>query len=165
VPHKDPEARRAYHREYAKRWREAHPEQYAARRAAWNATNGEKLRGYSRKYYELHREQEIIRQVRGNARRYRRLRLAALQHYSGEQPECACCGEWHLSFLALDHIDGGGGEHRKLLRAASLNIWEYLRRESYPPGFRVLCHNCNAARGYYGSCPHEDEAAQVADPA
>jgi hypothetical protein len=169
VPHKDPEARRAYHREYAKKWREEHPEQYRERRAKWNAANRDKNRGYTKKYYELHREQEIIRQVRGNARRYRRLRLEALQYYGGQEPECACCGEWHLSFLALDHIAGGGTQHRKDLNAASLNIWEFLRREEYPIGYRVLCHNCNGARGYYGSCPHEDEranpATESADPA
>jgi hypothetical protein len=22
-------------------------------------------------------------------------------------------------------------------------------------GYRVLCHNCNLARGFYGYCPHE----------
>jgi hypothetical protein len=23
------------------------------------------------------------------------------------------------------------------------------------PGYRVLCQNCNAARGLYGYCPHQ----------
>lgn len=169
VPHKGPEARRAYAREYARKWREANREQYRATRQAWNEANGDKVRGYRRKHYELHREQEIIRNVRGNKRRYRRLRLEALQHYGGEQPECACCGEWHISFLCLDHVNGGGTQHRKQLRAEGLNIWEYLRREGYPDGFRVLCHNCNSAIGFYGSCPHEDEraaeAAEESDPA
>lgn len=159
MPHKDPEARREYHREYARKWRAEHPERYRERRQAWNEANPDKLREYSRKYYELNREQEIIRKVRGNARRYRRLRLEALQHYGGTEPQCACCGEWHLSFLALDHIGGGGSAHRRELNARSLNIWEFLRRENYPDGYRVLCHNCNGSIGYYGICPHEEERA------
>ena len=27
--------------------------------------------------------------------------------------------------------------------------------EKYPPGYQVLCHNCNLAKGFYGSCPHQ----------
>lgn len=159
MPHKDPEERKRYAREYAKRWREANPERYRERRQAWNDANRDKVREHSRRYYQLHREQEIQRNIRGNARRYRKLRLAALQHYGGESPECACCQEWRLDFLALDHIGGGGNEHRKELRQRGLNIWEHLRREGYPNGYRVLCHNCNGAIGYYGSCPHADERA------
>lgn len=162
MPHKDPEAAREYHREYARKWRAANREQARATRAAWNDANRDKVRGYSRKHYELHREQEIQRAMRGNAKRYRRLRLAALQHYGGEHPECACCGEWRYPFLSLDHIGGGGGRHRKQLRDAGLNIWEHLRRESYPDGYRVLCHNCNSALGFYGACPHESERAAEA---
>jgi hypothetical protein len=30
-----------------------------------------------------------------------------------------------------------------------------MRDQGYPPGFRVLCHNCNMAIGLFGVCPHE----------
>ena len=30
----------------------------------------------------------------------------------------------------------------------------WLINERFPEGFRVLCHNCNQAIGYYGECPH-----------
>jgi hypothetical protein len=36
-------------------------------------------------------------------------------------------------------------------------LYHYLRKHNYPPGFRVLCHNCNMAFGHFGRCPHEDE--------
>jgi hypothetical protein len=30
-----------------------------------------------------------------------------------------------------------------------------LITNGFPSGFRTLCHNCNMAKGLYGTCPHE----------
>lgn len=35
------------------------------------------------------------------------------------------------------------------------HFYKWLEHNHFPPGFRVLCHNCNQARGFYGYCPHE----------
>lgn len=32
---------------------------------------------------------------------------------------------------------------------------EWQRKNNYPKGFQVLCHNCNLAKGFYGKCPHQ----------
>jgi hypothetical protein len=88
-----------------------------------------------------------------NARRraqLKELRVAALAHYGGK---CACCGESRYEFLAIDHVGGGGCVHRKLLGGGRM-IGSWLRRNGYPDGFRVLCHNCNNAIAWYGACPH-----------
>jgi len=82
-----------------------------------------------------------------------RLRWQALQAYGGR---CACCGEDRPEFLAIDHIDGGGIAHRKALykdSGSGIMTW-WLRKQGYPPGFRILCHNCNQALGHHGYCPH-----------
>jgi hypothetical protein len=79
-----------------------------------------------------------------------RLRLAALERYG---PSCRCCGEPHTAFLAIDHIDGGGNAHRRAIGRRS--IFQWLRDNGYPSGFQVLCHNCNLAKQFYGSCPHQ----------
>ncbi|MBA7602023.1 hypothetical protein ES703_09108 [subsurface metagenome] len=34
------------------------------------------------------------------------------------------------------------------------HIYEYLKSNNYPLGYRVLCMNCNFAIGVYGYCPH-----------
>jgi hypothetical protein len=34
-----------------------------------------------------------------------------------------------------------------------LYIW--LRQRDWPPGYRVLCVNCNFAIGHFGKCPHQ----------
>jgi hypothetical protein len=80
-----------------------------------------------------------------------RRRMLALRHYGGDPPTCACCQESHYEFLAIDHINGGGKKHQE---ATNRNFYKWLLREGLPPGYRVLCHNCNMALGFYGYCPH-----------
>lgn len=88
-------------------------------------------------------------------RRHNELRMKALIAYSGAQPYCACCGENHVEFLAIDHINGNGAAERKVLSGQALLL--KLETQSYPPGYRVLCHNCNCSLGFYGYCPHDKE--------
>jgi hypothetical protein len=86
-----------------------------------------------------------------------RVRYRVLSHYSEGVPTCACCGEATFQFLALDHIGGGGlKERRSLGLRSSTQLYRYLENEGFPPGYRVLCHNCNLAMGFYGYCPHTD---------
>ena len=123
----------------------------------------EKRKTYLREYYTEHkdenrewrkgyREKEIV--VRAIARRKRRLKV--LTHYSGGEPHCACCGEKALEFLCIDHINGGGIKHRAELgfKGGGSQFYSWLIKENFPMDYRVLCHNCNMALGFYGYCPH-----------
>jgi len=89
----------------------------------------------------------------------REVRLAAMQHYSGaERPFCSCCGEDIYEFLALDHIDGNGNTHRATVcgtKKGGTRFFAWLSKNGYPPGFQVLCFNCNQAKGAFGECPHQ----------
>lgn len=80
-------------------------------------------------------------------------RMAVLKHYGGDPPKCACCGESTYQFLSIDHVNGGGNRHRREKRGNTLFTW--LIKEGFPPGYQILCHNCNQAKGYYGVCPHQ----------
>lgn len=82
--------------------------------------------------------------------RNRLVKQQAMDAYGGC---CMCCGIKELVFLAIDHIDGGGNQHRKRLRINNMYLW--LRKEGYPEGFQVLCHNCNFAKRL-GKCPHKE---------
>jgi hypothetical protein len=77
-------------------------------------------------------------------------RRAVLDHY-GQQ--CACCGESQEEFLVVDHVDGGGTAHRREIPSSRIYFW--LKNNGFPPGFQILCHNCNYAKFRYGRCPHE----------
>ena len=81
----------------------------------------------------------------------RKRRETVLTHYGGH---CACCGEDTYEFLALDHMNGGGEKHRSEVGQGSYMI-AWIINNDFPEDFRVLCHNCNQAIGYYGHCPHE----------
>ncbi len=70
---------------------------------------------------------------------------------------CSCCGITDLVFLALDHINGDGNKHRKEMKKYSTfgtGIYTWVRKNNYPSGFQVLCHNCNWAKSH-GGCPHQ----------
>lgn len=70
---------------------------------------------------------------------------------------CECCGESRREFLAIDHVHGGGNKHVAALARAGTSLVMHVIRQGFPPDFRLLCHNCNQARGAYGYCPHERE--------
>ncbi len=78
------------------------------------------------------------------------LKQAVLDYYGHE---CSCCGQEGDAFLAIDHIHGGGSQHRKTISAGNFYCW--LKREGFPSGFQTLCHNCNWAKSH-GGCPHKD---------
>ena len=91
--------------------------------------------------YQIHREayREQCRQ------RAAKMRLQVFQHYSSEIPKCAWCGEDDLVVLCIDHIDGGGNKQRKM-NGSGNQFYYWLRKEGYPKGLQVLCHNCNVRK-------------------
>lgn len=135
----DPEG----HRAYQKAWREKNREKIRAQRKALLAHEGSAARAW-----QTRNRAEISRRA---AARARARRLQVLNAYGGK---CACCGVSNWQFLAIDHVNGGGERHRKSSRGYGDGLVLSIIRENYPPTYRVLCHNCNQAKGYYGACPH-----------
>jgi len=101
------------------------------------------------KYYYKNRERECQK----NRERYRRNRWIVLSHYG---LECFCCHEDNVEFLTIDHIEGGGNEHRRLLKSkGGQSFYAWLIQNNFPSEFRTLCMNCNFSLGNYGYCPHK----------
>lgn len=89
--------------------------------------------------------------------RQARIKDATFIAYGGWK--CACCGELERKFLTLDHINGGGNRHRIEIGgrkdSAGLPTYLNLYKRGFPPGFQVLCMNCNfGKRMNNGECPH-----------
>jgi hypothetical protein len=78
------------------------------------------------------------------------VRLAVLAGYGGR---CACCGESQPEFLAIDHINGGGGKERKA-GLTYQKFYRFILENNFPSDYQILCHNCNMAKAFYGECPH-----------
>lgn len=95
-----------------------------------------------------------VREIRAKQMRDYRLaqKLKCYEAYGGAR--CACCGETELFFLSMDHLNNNGTWHKKEARFSHLILW--LAQHNFPPGYRVLCMNCNVGRHRNGGiCPHE----------
>ncbi len=71
--------------------------------------------------------------------RWAKLKRDALEAYGGVV--CSGCPEDDIDILEIDHIDGGGTQHRKEIGLGNMYLW--LKQNYYPPGYRVLCPTCN----------------------
>lgn len=84
--------------------------------------------------------------------RKRRQKEQVFRHYCQGEPHCLCCKETIFEFLTIDHIECGGSKHRKADKIG--NMYSWLIKNGMPTGYAPLCFNCNMAKGFYGSCPH-----------
>lgn len=111
-------------RETRKRWRRLHPEEE---------------KQYGKKYYWLHRD-ECQRKAREY---YRQLKVEVLTHYGNGKLACVVCGEADIACLSIDHIEGGGLQHRRSLGIGSgSRFYSWLKQNEYPKGYQTLCMNC-----------------------
>lgn len=133
--------------------------------------------GYRGQCKDCTKGARVIRQTRyrktqkgkeTEARHKRKFKYGVMSVYSGGVPICACpgCGERHIEFLTIDHMNNDGAEHRRELgkgtRHCGGSMYHWLRKNNYPLGFQVLCFNCNCAKGLYGECPHVAESRRGA---
>jgi len=120
------------------------------------------------RYYQRHREERIAysaeyRRLHPNykrdydlrtrdhkrlqSHRYQlRVKHEVLGHYSDGKIVCAWCGFKDDRALSIDHIADDGAEHRLAVlgtkRHAGITFYQWLRKNHFPPGYQVLCMNC-----------------------
>lgn len=140
-----------YHLEY----RKARLEKFAANARAYRKRHGEvyreRMRIRGRELYwenpQHYRDKAIVCR--------KALRDLVFNAYGGYV--CKCCGETTPEFLTLDHINNDGAEHRKIIGSGGNNLLQWLKKNSFPPGFQVLCWNCQWGKNLSGICPHQRE--------
>ena len=88
-------------------------------------------------------------------RPWKRLQRALVQHeskktaivnmYTNGEATCRKCGQGDMDVLCVDHISHGGTKHRKEIGAFnnSSSFYCWIIKNDYPPGFQILCANCN----------------------
>ena len=70
-----------------------------------------------------------------------------------------------MAVLSIDHIDGGGTQHRKQLREQGTIFYRWVIKNNYPEGFQVLCFNCNRKKYMNDkSVPHKNDDDYVSVP-
>lgn len=83
----------------------------------------------------------------------RNLKEQVIIGYGGS---CVCCGEMTYEFLTIDHKNNDGNKERKIrghsVRGYGFYLW--LIKQGFPDSYQLLCFNCNAAKAFFGRCPH-----------
>lgn len=88
------------------------------------------------------------------------VKLKVYSYYCGGDIACKCCGEREVVFLSIDHINGDGAAHRRTVASGS-SMYYWLVRNGFPPGFQVLCWNCQHAKAVKSQCPHQKQALET----
>ena len=104
-------------------------------------------------YLDLERRKQSLIENR------RRLRREVLDAYGGK---CVRCGFSDERALQIDHVDGGGCQHRKQF-GGQVSFMYWLRRVGFPKNFQILCANCNwikrAENREYGRIEFQDSVS------
>jgi hypothetical protein len=118
----------------------------------------EKGKRSRRKGWKVWYRNHSVEIIAKKKKREQALRKECLEHYGGTPSKCACCGEDIFQFLVIDHIEGRGNAHRRKYTngRAGTDFYRWLKKNKFPKGFQVLCHNCNNAKSNYGVCPHKE---------
>lgn len=134
--------------------------------------NREKLREQAKEWYHKtkdsprHKELRKLQYIKHSDKikaktkvtskeRRKQLKEEVIREYGGV---CVCCGDNHIEFMTIDHINGGGRQHRKEINCGGgWNFYAWLKKNLYPKDeYRLLCFNCNSALGAFGYCPHQN---------
>lgn len=132
-------------------------ERYCAKRGGKGVVNAKRA--------ELYREQRqdpnwVDSERKRGLEYVRSLRHEVMMAYGGYI--CACCGEAEPLFLQIDHVNNDGADHRRELgydgngKGGSTRTMFWLKANGFPPGFQILCANCNHGKARNGGvCPHK----------
>jgi hypothetical protein len=107
--------------------------------------NKEKVRAYNKIYQKAYAEEnaDVISEKKQSLRA--KLKAEIMSHYSGGTVSCTC-GYNDIRALSIDHIEGGGTQHRKEIASGGLYRW--LKKNGFPEGYQVLCMNCQFIKRY-----------------
>ena len=138
--------------------------EYKAREKEYNARSENVAR---RKAHFAKPETRAKRKSKINSERLKVLRYYSKRLSKSNIPCCRCCGDnFHIDFLAVDHIAGikkmdFEPELVKSGYSSSMgtnNLMHWLIANNFPTGCQILCHKCNFAKGIVrnnNKCPHQ----------
>ena len=160
----DEELKRQRNREAAAKYRERNRERFNQRMRDWREANRDKDREHKREWRNrklANGSPEEVAAIRAaesaqTKRAQAVCRDQVFAAYGGYK--CACCGETESMFLSIDHIDNNGAEERKsgLYSGSGYSFYRWLRKNKFPPGYQVLCMNCQVGKHKNGGvCPHQ----------
>lgn len=150
-------------KEYNSAYYQGHKQRLKKYKKNHYLSNKKYYKKYNKEYYKKNhvikkRKERVYDTKEYRVKKRLEKRTIVINYYSDGTMCCKCCGEKEIKFLSVDHINGGGNKHRKELKfskdGSGGDIYRWLIKNNYPKGFQILCHNCNMAKGFYGTCPH-----------
>ena len=139
------ESKKAYNQKYYR----AHREHYRELARKRRLLKGDVIRAKEREW--MHKPENQPRMAAARMRYRARQRAQVLEKFGSK---CNKCGFADPRALHVDHVNGGGHQHRKNGGGADINTW--LRKRDYPDGYQILCFNCNWGKRVNGGiCPHQ----------
>jgi hypothetical protein len=112
-----------------------------------NHNFSEGVRGNLKPYEELSPE----------GKRRRDLVEAVIDGYGGK---CSCCGCDTREFLTIDHVNGGGSQHRREEGKLAAHLDALAR--NFPPDYQLRCFKCNFSKHLgEGLCLHERKLVKL----
>jgi len=171
LPYKDPEKSRQNKKEYYLK----NKEKLTDKNHDWYLKNREKILKINKEKYKENKKEILMKNREWRMKNkekirewWRNIRLEVLSHYSDKSqdfPRCTCCGETEFNFLSIDHIHGGGNQHRKQIKVQSgYKFYYWLKKNNFPDGYQVLCMNCNWGKRMNNRiCPHQTKKEMLVD--
>lgn len=121
---------------------------------AYRIKNKDRVKQWDKTYYETQKRKDYLIKWREEhrmsnrdaTRRYnQRIKLEVITHYGGGKSACVKCGFNDIRALSIDHIEGKGAEHRKIV-GSGVGFYRWLKKHDYPEGFQTLCMNCQSIK-------------------
>lgn len=97
---------------------------------------------YMAKYSEIYRKHNIKHLQKYMKKYTKNIFIKVISHYSNGTMKCALCNENRVLGLSIDHINGKGKEHRKIVK----HLYPWLIKNNFPEGYQVLCMNCQVEK-------------------
>jgi hypothetical protein len=146
---------RKFHKEYYQRPKiKKHKKEY---NRIYCQQHRQHVKEYHHNYFQNHKK-KANEYGKAWQKEYRaNFKYSVLAVYSDGKPKCKCCGETHIEFLTIDHINNNAPEQKRQFKAEGKTysyLYRWLVANDFPDSFQVLCMNCNFAKGKYGYCPH-----------
>jgi len=130
----------ATRRKYSKKYYAKNRDRIAILHKVWGKTyrlkNKEKIAAYMNSYWHSTHK---AKRIKANAA----IKRCVMEHYGGGAAQCAHCNINDIDVLTIDHIHNNGAEERKKGPAGGISFYVLLRKNNFPPGYQVLCLNCN----------------------
>ncbi len=116
-------------------------------------TDIEQKKAYQREYRRVKRLDPAFREMaKRQSRKYHKdnteaVKEAVINVLTNGEGTCRWCGQGDLDVLCVDHINDNGRQHREVCGYRGGHyLYRWLIKNDYPPGFQILCYNCNSKK-------------------